>query len=151
MDAATRILLTLDRYLSGPAEERNLGPALESTNADLEHLGLYISHIWGPEQEILTPEWRENCREVSLSSARYLRLLALGPLDLIVSKLCRADALDLADIRHVIEHCDLSGEEVRAAMRRASVLPHLAPGYPDACRAVEDLLVALGRGTATDG
>jgi len=186
MDAATRILLTLDSYLTGHsevrlmggaalilaygmrrstedvdllqdqaeveflAEECNLGPALEATNADLEHLGLYISHIWGPEQEILTPEWREHCREVPLPSAKHLRLLALGPLDLIVSKLCRADTLDLADIRHVIECCDLTGDDVRDAMRRATVPADLAPGYPGACRAVEALLETIGRGIATN-
>ncbi len=41
---------------------------------------------------------RAGCRPVALPGAKHLVMTALGPLDLLVSKLCRADAPDLQDI-----------------------------------------------------
>ena len=176
MDPATRILLTLDRHVSGPcevrlmggaamilaygmgrstedvdllqdddelvflAEERDFGPALEATNAALEREGLYLSHIWGPEQEILTPEWRSACRRVAVAGLARLTVSALGPIDLILSKLCRADAPDLADIAWLIEREALDADRLRDAMRRAVVPAHFRSFYPEACASVEALL-----------
>lgn len=135
-------LLQDDDELAFLAEERDFGPALEATNADLAAVGLYLSHIWGPEQEILTPSWRTNCRSVAIPGLQHLRVSALGPLDLIVSKLCRADALDLADIDWVIGAEQLSGSDVRVAMRDALVPEHFIDGYAAACQSVERLLIA---------
>lgn len=137
-------LLHDDDELAFLAEERDFGSALESTNADLAAAGLYLSHIWGPEQEILTPSWRSNCRAVVVPGLVHLCVTALGPLDLIVSKLCRADAPDLADIDWVIGAERLRGPDVRAAMRDALVPEHFVEGYAEACQNVERLLTARG-------
>lgn len=124
------------------AEEREFGPALEATNAELASLGLYLSHIWGPEQEILTSGWRSNCRPVDVPGTRNLRITALGPLDLIVSKLCRADAPDLADIDWIIGVEGLTGAQVRDAMRHALVPEQFVDGFESACASVDGLLAA---------
>lgn len=126
------------------AENCDFGPALEATNADLAATGLYLSHIWGPEQEILTPEWRANCRPVVVPGLVHLRVTALGPLDLITSKLCRADAPDLADIEWVIDHERLSGAVVREAMRDALVPEQFLDGHVEACQRVEAILTRRG-------
>jgi len=115
-------LLMEDRELELLVERADLGAALAATNRELEPLGLYIAHIWGPEQQILTPHWASSCRPVSLSPAlEKLRLTALGPLDLLLSKLCRADDGDLADIAHLIQHESLEADLVRRAMSEALV------------------------------
>lgn len=103
------------------AEERNFSEALEKTNAELESEGLYISHLWGPEQQILTPDWRSGCRRIALPGMARLEVECLGPLDLITSKLCRADAGDLADIEHLVRVEALTASRVRAAIDSARV------------------------------
>jgi len=84
-------LLLDDEEFSFLVEKREFGEALELTNEELKPLDLYISHIWGPEQQILTPEWRQSCRSVAFASPMAnLSVSALVPLELIASKLCRA-------------------------------------------------------------
>lgn len=139
-------LLLEDEELQALANESDLGAALEATNRELEPRGLYISHIWGPEQQILTPGWRESCRGVELPvPMRYLRVSTLGPLDLIVSKLCRADDEDLADIQFLIDSLELAPQTVRVAMRGARVPVDFASVYPEACSRVEVLLLGHSR------
>lgn len=127
---------------TSPAERADLGEALEATNRDLEPHGLYISHIWGPEQQILSPAWRKACRPIAFA-AQHLRLSTLGPVDLILSKLCRADEPDLADIRHVIVHERLAAAELRIAMREALVPEVFREVYPASCAKVDELLALL--------
>lgn len=103
------------------AENCDLGPALEATNAELEPEGLYLTHIWGPEQQILTPRWAEDCRAVTVDGLVHLRVTALGPLDLLVSKLCRADDGDLADLAWLIGRERLTRGQVVGALDAASV------------------------------
>jgi hypothetical protein len=111
--------------------EANFGNAVEATNRELEPEGLYLTHIWGPEQQILTPEWREQCRTIDRDwGTDLLRVSALGPIDLILTKLCRADDGDLADIRHLIDHESLSARELQKALERALVPGEFADVFP---------------------
>ena len=92
-------LLFEDRELELLVANANFGAAVEATNRELEPEGLYLTPIWGPEQQILTPEWKVSCRPVARDwGTQWLTVEVLGPLDLIVSKLCRADDGDLEDI-----------------------------------------------------
>ena len=140
-------LLLDDRELQLLIDEANFGEALDATNAELEQHGLYISHIWGPEQQILTPGWRLACRRTGaeLDLAR-LSLSVLGPLDLLVSKLCRADDGDMEDIRWLVVRERLEAEAIRAAMRSARVPAAFRDLYPEAVARVEALLLDLARG-----
>lgn len=103
-------------------EEANIGAALEATNHELEPEGLYLTHIWGPEQQILTPRWRSQCRSIERDwGTPRLRVSVLGPIDLILSKLCRADDADLDDIRHLIEVEGIERTDVVEALAIACV------------------------------
>lgn len=113
-------LLLDDAEVQALIDEAGFGEALERTNAELEPQGLYLTHIWGPEQQILTAGWREACRDVPLGLSR-LTVSVLGPLDLICSKLARADDLDLDDVAWLVHAEHLSPSTVLAAARSAQV------------------------------
>lgn len=68
---------------------------------------------------------------------RHLTLTCLSPLDLIVSKLRRADEQDLADIRFLIE---LHSDEVSASLDEVVVPEEFRDVYPTNRRKVEALL-----------
>ena len=123
-------LLQDDAEMQALVDEADIGAALEKANLELAPEGLYLSHIWGPEQQILTPSWRESCRKISLVGLTHLALEVLGPLDLILSKLCRADAGDLEDIRYLIGHLGLRPDEVRGALQSAVVPTEFAAVFP---------------------
>lgn len=130
-----------DRELQLLLDEADFARALELTNQELAPRALYISHIFGPEQEILTPQWRTACRPVPEFAGR-LTVSVLGPLDLILSKLGRADAQDLQDIDHVIRTERIAAADVRDAIRRARV-PDILREFFDA--AVPRLDALLGK------
>jgi hypothetical protein len=133
-------LLLDDREFQLLGEQSNFGEALERTNSELEPLGLYLSNIWGPEQQILTPAWREHCRPVTSLTLSRITLSALGPLDIITSKLARADDEDLADIEHLLRVERLVVEDVRAAVASAKVPDILREAFDDARPRLEALL-----------
>lgn len=115
-------VLLLDAEVEAMIEAANLGAALEATNRALEPEGLYFSHIWGPEQQILTPEWKASCRPISRDwGSDRLVVTTLAPLDLILSKLCRADDGDLEDIAFLIRSQRIERSELEGALRRALI------------------------------
>jgi hypothetical protein len=77
-----------------------------------------------------------------------LRVSVLGPLDLLLSKLCRCDEDDLADIRFLVETQRLSRDDIEAAMASALVPPEFAGVFPRSCRRVLALLGTLPPGGA---
>jgi hypothetical protein len=130
-------LLADDREIDRLVSEADFASALEATNRELEPEGLYISHIWGPEQQILTTDWRSSCRAIDRTwGTGNLSVSVLGPLDLILSKLCRADEEDLEDIRHVIRVEQLTRAHLRDAMDRALVPEVFRDVFAENCRKV---------------
>lgn len=127
-------LLLDDRELGILIEEVDFGAVIEATNRELEPEGLYVTHIWDPVQQILTPEWRASCRRVDGDWNASLRVSVLGPLDLILSKLCRADDGDLEDVRFLILREKLERGELEAAAARARVPSEFAAVYPENLR-----------------
>jgi hypothetical protein len=136
-------LLEDDHELQALIDDASFSEAVEATNQALEPRGLYLTHIWGPEQQILTPRWREQCRPVQALKLARLEVIVLGPLDLVVSKLCRADDLDLEDIRYLIEHERLSSDQVRAAVSDAVVPPIFSDVFPVSVGKLEIMLRSL--------
>jgi hypothetical protein len=115
-------LLADDAEIGALIASANFGAALEATNRELEAEGLYLTHIWGPEQQILTPEWRESCRPVHRDwGTDRLTVSVLGPLDLVLSKSCRADIGDLDDIRYLIRSVPIERRDLEDAFQRAAV------------------------------
>lgn len=128
-------LLMEDAELEAFIESADLGYAVEATNRELEPLGLYLTHIWGPEQQILTPRWKSNCRRLDRDwGSDNLTVWVLGPLDLILSKMCRADDEDMADVQHIIRVEGLDRTAVESAVASAVVPAEFIDVYPDNAR-----------------
>lgn len=134
-------LLMEDAELEALIEAADLGAAIEETNRELEPKGLYLTHIWGPEQQILTPEWRSNCRRLDRDWGRpTLTVTVLGPVDLILSKMCRADDQDLADVRHLISREHLDRRDLEEGLRRAVVPSCFAEVFEESVRRLRRLV-----------
>ncbi len=124
-------LVLEDEELEVLIDEAEFGAAVEATNRELEPDGLFLTHIWGPEQQILTPDWKQSCRPVVGDwGTDILAVSALGPVDLILSKLCRADDADLDDIRYLIKTEGIERDVIEAAMARAEVPVDFADVFP---------------------
>jgi hypothetical protein len=133
-----------DSEVQALIDDSGFAEAVEATNAELEPRGLYLTHIWGPEQQILTPEWRSACRLVSLDPPlSRLRVEVLGPLDLITSKLARGDDADLDDVEHLLRVEHLGAPTVLEAVRRAVVPDVLRDVFEGALTRLEARLAAL--------
>ncbi len=115
-------LLLDDAELAELVDKADFGEALAATNRDLEEHGLYLTHIWGPEQQILGRDWRAACRTLPRRFGEgRLSVSVLGPIDLVLTKLCRADDEDMADVSYLIGRENLTKEMVEAAVAQAVV------------------------------
>lgn len=132
-------LLQDDAEVRALIDAAEFGTALEATNLELEPRGLYLTHIWGPEQLILAGGWRERCRPIALPSLQRLRLEALGPADLIISKLARADDGDLRDMEYLLS-THTSVEEVDRLLPSLVVPEVFSESWPRARAALAALL-----------
>jgi len=125
-------LLMDDDECSLLVDTADFGNAVERTNEELEPRGLYLTHIWGPEQQVLSPGWRARCRHAPLDGLKHIRLSVLGPTDIIVSKLARADELDLQDISWLLRRENLAPARVWAEVDLAVVPAILAEAFAQA-------------------
>lgn len=123
-------------------ETAEFGEALAATNKELEPQGLYLTHIWGPEQLILSSGWRPRCRPFSLPSLKRLGVEVLGPADLVISKLVRADDGDLRDMQFLLEK-HTSVAEVEALLSSIVVPAVFTESWPRARAALTELLARL--------
>jgi hypothetical protein len=88
--------------------------AQQATNETLKNRGLYITHLFSELDVILQPDWLGRRVALNLDLAR-LCVFRPATIDLILTKMARADEQDLADIRFL-----LSREPIRAdALQRA--------------------------------
>jgi hypothetical protein len=116
--------------------------AIDATNAELAPRGLYMSHIFGPEQEVLSPTWRERCRRVELEGLTRLAVEVLGPEDLILTKLGRGDEGDFDDVRFLLQTLQVDLAHLRSALAAALVPPELAELFAVASGKLTALLAA---------
>jgi len=77
--------------------------AVEKTNKELEHLGLYLSHIFDENQIILHPDWFKSKIENKIINFKNLSVFTPNPLDLIITKMMRVDPQDRNDVRFIFE------------------------------------------------
>lgn len=75
--------------------------SIEATNRELEPRGLFISHIFPESQVVLTPDWHLHLCPID-GPWRKLRVKRPRILDLILSKMGRGDAADLADVQTML-------------------------------------------------
>lgn len=77
--------------------------ALEETNRELEPQGLYITHLFGEDQVVLSRDWLEFLVPVELPGLRHLSLFRPSTTDLILTKMMRIDPQDRADILFLLD------------------------------------------------
>jgi hypothetical protein len=104
------------------AEEANLDfwQAQQKTNVELEPSGLYITHLFRELEIILTPDWLTRRVRVPLKLEK-LTIFRPATLDLILTKLARADENDLADIQFLLQQEAFSADKLRLAFTSARV------------------------------
>lgn len=76
--------------------------ALERTNQELEPQGLYITHLFGEDQVILSRGWLDRLMPIELPGLLRLSLSRPSTTDLILTKMMRIDPQDRADIKFLI-------------------------------------------------
>jgi len=120
------IIIPRDRELKIDAD-RGFWQAVRKTNQELEPQGLYLTHIFPEREVVLTPEWRRHVVPLHQEKLNRLTLLRPRMLDLVVSKMGRGDAQDLADVRSMLRlhrtvtGIELTGDEVALAAQRALI------------------------------
>lgn len=133
-------LLLDDEECQALIDSAGFAEAVEATNAELNDRGLYLSHIFGPEQEILAAGWRERCRAIAIDGLARLTVSVLGPEDLILTKLGRGDEVDFEDIRFLIETQQVKPADVADVLERATVPEELIEQFRAAKPKLADLL-----------
>ena len=93
---------------------------------------------------ILTPDWLKGRVRIALE-LRRLTVFRPATLDLILTKMARGDANDLADIGFLLRQEHLNGEQLRAVFSRARV-PDV-PEIQELFRAAQPKVLALAEAT----
>ncbi|MDP1920583.1 MAG: hypothetical protein Q8L14_30350 [Myxococcales bacterium] len=75
---------------------------------------------------VLSPQWRAACRPVVLTGLQRLSVSCLGPVDLALTKMGRADDADLAVVAFLLKTRQLDPEALRRAIEVAVVPPEYA-------------------------
>jgi hypothetical protein len=83
-----------------------LWKALDRTNQELEPQGLYITHLFGEDQVILSRGWLDHLVPIELADLLHLSLFRPSVTDLILTKMMRIDPQDRADIRFLLARCE---------------------------------------------
>jgi hypothetical protein len=101
--------------------------ALERTNDLLRTADLYLTHIFLETQIILGENWKDRRVRIALPGADNLVLFRPSSLDLLLSKMARADdPIDRADISQLIRRECFPQQTIEAAFNMARF-----PSEPD--------------------
>jgi len=107
-------------WLAAGDENLDFWEAQQRTNAELESEGLYLTHLFREVEIILTPDWLSRRARIPLE-LRRLTVFRPSTLDLILTKMARGDANDLADIEFLLTRDPLTTDQLGAAFARARV------------------------------
>jgi len=83
--------------------------AVQLTNAELESIGLYLTHLFREKYVIIQPNWFKHCLRIEPGLAK-LAVFRPSTLDLILTKMARADDDDPQDIRFLLRQEGLTKE-----------------------------------------
>ena len=129
-------------WLAAADENLDFWQAQQRTNAELEPEGLYLTHLFRESEVILTPDWLSRRVRIPLELQR-LAVFRPATLDLILTKMARGDANDLADIEFLVTREPLTADQLRAAFAHARV-PDL-PETQALFRAAQPKVLALAK------
>lgn len=104
--------------------------AVEETNRELEPTGLYITHLFGDDQVILSADWLSHILPISFS-CNYLKLYRPSTCDLILTKMMRVDPQDRSDIKFLLQQSDVQLSVLEKMLPNAQVpdIPELQEAY----------------------
>jgi hypothetical protein len=107
-------------WLQPPDTHEDFWQAVQRTNVELEPDGLYLTHLFRETDIILQPDWLKSRLRLEVG---LLKLVVFRPatIDLILTKMARADADDLQDIRFLLQQEPLTQRQLETAFARARV------------------------------
>jgi hypothetical protein len=134
------------RELEAINRNDQLWKAIETTNLQLEAEGLYITHLFEETQTILTHNWLENTVPLKAAGIAKLQLKRPSTIDLILTKMTRADQQDLEDIEFLIKSDQVSPQSMLAACAAARVpkLEEIQEIFEKAKPLVEQIAISCG-------
>jgi hypothetical protein len=107
-------------WLQPPDAHEDFWQAVQRTNAELEPDGLYLTHLFRETDVILQPDWFD--RRLRLDAGlRKLAVFRPASIDLILTKMARADEDDLEDIQFLLQQDCLTRDQMETAFARARV------------------------------
>ena len=96
--------------------------ALTATNAELEPLGIYLTHIFEEWQIIMRKDWMTYREAIARPDLKHLRLYRPATIDLILSKMMRGDdPQHMDEIRWMIAREHISNATLEAAFNTSHV------------------------------
>jgi len=145
------IIIPASRELQIDAD-RQFWASIDVTNRELAPRGLFISHLFPESEVVLSPDWHQH---LCVMDGPWKKLRVLRPriLDLILSKMRRGDAADLADVRamlalaRTVQGGAITPEELTAAANRARVPDSYREIFPHA----RDRILQIAREASGSG
>ena len=125
------IIIPSSRELQVDADAR-FWNAIDATNRELSARGLYISHIFPEREVILSADWQDHLQPVAGLWA-HLQVKRPRMLDLVLSKMGRADVADVADVRSMLAlELQISGRRITLAeLDAAAAHAHVPDAYSE--------------------
>jgi hypothetical protein len=107
-------------WLQPPDTHEDFWQAVQRTNVELEPDGLYLTHLFREVDVILQPDWLD--RRLRLDVVLQ-KLVVFRPatIDLILTKMARADDDDLQDIQFLLQQESVTRNQLAEAFARARV------------------------------
>ena len=103
-----------------PDEHQDFWQAVQRTNTELEPDGLYLTHLFREIDVILQPDWINHRVRLDVG-LRKLTVFRPATIDLILTKMVRADDDDLQDIQFMLRQESLTRDQLETAFSRARV------------------------------
>lgn len=94
--------------------------AVQLVNTELEPDGLYLTHLFREVDVILQPDWFNRRVRIDVE-LKKLAVFRPATVDLVLTKMARADDDDLKDIQFLISTESLTREQLAAAFAHARV------------------------------
>ncbi len=107
-------------WLQPPDSHEDFWQAVQRTNEELESDGLYLTHLFRELDVILLPDWITRRLRLDVGLAK-LAVFRPATIDLILTKMARADDDDLQDIQFLLRQESFTQEQLKAAFARARV------------------------------
>lgn len=107
-------------WLQPPDAHQDFWEAVQRTNVELESDGLYLTHLFRETDVILQPDWMDRRLRIDLG-LRELAVFRPATIDLVLTKMARADDDDLQDIRFLLQQEPLTRDQLETAFARARV------------------------------